>query len=259
MSLRRATSLIALLLLLAGCDGEGADDPGAASDPVALALAADARPVQDRERDAARKPGAVLAFFGIEPGMTVLDVFSGGGYYTEIAARIVGPSGRVVAHNNQAYLDYAADEIAARYADGRLANVQRLDGPVSGMEPEAGSVDVALLILAYHDIYFRPDDGSWPRIDGPAMLQRIRAALRPDGILGVVDHAGSPDITTTEIGRLHRIDEARLVREIEAAGFELVERSDVLRNPQDTRLAPMYDPQIRGRTDRLVLKFRKPE
>ncbi|WP_405238769.1 class I SAM-dependent methyltransferase [Lentisalinibacter orientalis] len=257
---QRVTALLTALLLVAGCAGDDGDDPAAAaSDPVSLALAAEARPAADRERDAARKPGEVLAFFGIEPGMTVLDVFSGGGYYTEIAARIVGPSGRVIAHNNQAYLDYAAEEIAARYAGGRLANVERLDGPVSDIEPEAGSVDVALLILAYHDIYFRPDDGSWPRIDGPGMLRRIREALRTGGILGVVDHAGSPDITIPEIGRLHRIDEARLVREIEAAGFELVERSDVLRNPQDTRLAPMYDPEIRGRTDRLVLKFRKPE
>ncbi|WP_405220455.1 class I SAM-dependent methyltransferase [Lentisalinibacter sediminis] len=259
MNLRRAIALLTALLLVAGCGDDVADDPGAAgSDPVTLALAAEARPAADRERDAVRKPGEVLAFFGIEPGMTVLDVFSGGGYYTEITARIVGPSGRVIAHNNRAYLDYAAEEIAARYAGGRLANVKRLDGPVTGIEPEAGSVDVALLILAYHDIYFRPDDGSWPRIDGPGMLRRIREALRPGGILGVVDHAGSPDITTAEIGRLHRIDEARLAREIEAAGFELVERSDILSNPQDTRLTPMYDPGIRGRTDRLVLKFRKP-
>ena len=259
MSPRRAAVLFALALLAAGCGGGSEDPPATAGDPVSLALAAGARPAADRERDAGRKPGEVLAFFGIEPGMTVLDVLSGGGYYTEIAARIVGPSGRVIAHNNQAYLDYAAEEIAARYADGRLANVERLDGPVTGIEAEPGSVDVALLILAYHDIYFRPDDGSWPRIDGAAMLRRIREALRPGGILGVVDHAGSADITTAEIGRLHRIDEARLVREIEAAGFELVERSDVLRNPRDTHLAPMYDPQIRGRTDRLVLKFRKPE
>ncbi|HZX22273.1 MAG TPA: hypothetical protein VFF18_01945 [Woeseiaceae bacterium] len=259
MNAARTAALLAALLLVAGCGGDEADPAAAAGDPVTRALAAEARPAADRERDAARKPGEVLAFFGIEPGMTVLDVFSGGGYYTEIAARIVGPSGRVIAHNNQAYLDYAAEEIAARYAGGRLANVERLDGPVTDIEPEAGSVDVALLILAYHDIYFRPDDGSWPRIDGPAMLRRIHEALRPGGILGVVDHAGSPDITIAEIGRLHRIDEARLVREIESAGFELVGRSDALRNPQDTRLAPMYDPEIRGRTDRLVLKFRKPE
>ncbi len=260
MSFRRTMVLVAVLPLVAGCGGEETGDTGtASSDPITLALAAEARPAADRERDAARKPGEVLAFFGLEPGMTVLDLFSGGGYYTEIAARIVGPSGRVIAHNNQSYLDYAAEEIAARYAAGRLANVERLDGPVTGIEAEAGSVDVALLILAYHDIYFRPDDGSWPRIDGRAMLQRIRETLRQGGILGVVDHAGSPDITTAEIGRLHRIDEARLVREIEAAGFELVERSDILRNPQDTRLSPMYDPTIRGRTDRLALKFRKPD
>lgn len=257
MTARAATAFLAALLL-AGC-GENAVEREEPADPVSRALAAEARPDADRERDATRKPAEVLGFFGIAPGMTVLDVFSGGGYYTEIAARIAGPEGRVVAHNNQAYLDYAADEIAARYGEGRLANVERVNGPVTELDVEPGSVDVALLILAYHDIYFRPEDGSWPRIDGPTMLGRIHAALRPGGILGVVDHAGSPDITVEEIGRLHRIDEARLVREIEAAGFELIESSDVLRNPDDIRLLPMYDSRIRGRTDRLVLKFRKPE
>ncbi|HKL62661.1 MAG TPA: hypothetical protein VJ883_04790 [Woeseiaceae bacterium] len=256
---RSAASLLAALLLITGCGGDRAADEAGAAGPVTRALAAEARPASDRERDPARKPGEVLTFFGIAPGMTVLDVFSGGGYYTEIAARVVGPGGRIIAHNNRAYLDYAADEIAARYADGRLANVERIGAPAAALELEPGSVDVALLILAYHDIYFRPGDGSWPHIDGPAMLAAIRAALRPGGILGVVDHAGSADITTGEIGRLHRIDEARLVREIESAGFELVASSDVLRNPDDTRLLPMYDAEVRGRTDRLVLKFRKPE
>lgn len=255
---RLATLGLALLAAACGGDaGEGGDT--AVGDPVERALAAGARPAPDREQDASRRPGEIMRYFGVEPGMTVLDVYSGGGYYTEIAARIVGPAGRVVAHNNQAYLDYAADEIAARYADGRLGNVRRIHGPVTAMDIEPGSVDVALLILAYHDIYFRPPDGTWPEIDGPAMLARIREALVPGGTLGVVDHAGSPDITREEIGRLHRIDEARLVREIEAAGFELIGSSDVLRNPEDSHLLPMYDPQIRGRTDRLVLKFRKPE
>lgn len=260
--MRRAglVTLLTGLLLAVGCgEPQPADTPEAAPDPVAAALAAEARPEADRARDAGRKPGEVLAFFGVEPGMTVLDLFSGGGYYTEIAARLVGPSGRVIAHNNQAYLDYAAEEIAARYAGGRLANVARLNGSVTDLELKPASVDVALLMLAYHDLYFRPEDGSWPRIDGPAMLELIHRSLRPGGILGVVDHAGSPDITMEEIGRLHRIDERRLVREIEAAGFELVASSDILRNPRDGRLLPMYDPEIRGRTDRLVLKFRKPE
>jgi len=259
VSLRIITITLFGLVLAAGCGGERAADVEGAGDPVQAALAAEVRPASDRQRDAGRKPAEVLSFFGIAPGMTVLDVFSGGGYYTEIVARIVGPSGRVIAHNNQVYLDYAAAEIAARYADGRLANVQRVNVPVTELAVEPGSVDVALLILAYHDIYFRPEDGSWPKIDGPTMLRRIREALRPGGVFGVVDHAGSADITTEEIGRLHRIDEARLVREIEAAGFERVGSSDVLRNPADSHLLPMYDPSIRGRTDRLVLKFRKPE
>ncbi len=256
----RVPRLLILGCLLAGCGGGAPpEEPAEEADPVDLALASEARPAADRERDAGRKPAEVMHFFGVEPGMTVLDLFSGGGYYTEIAARIVGPSGKVLAHNNQAYLDYAAEEIAARYADGRLANVVRLNGPVTGIDVEPGSVDVALLILAYHDLYFEPGDGSWPKIDGPAMLALVFESLKPGGIFGVVDHLGSPDITLEEIGRLHRIDEARLIREIEAAGFELADRSEALRHPEDNPVLPMYDSRVRGRTDRIVLRFRKPE
>lgn len=256
----RVPRLLILGCLLAGCGGGAPpEEPAEEVDPVDLALASEARPAADRERDAGRKPAEVMHFFGVEPGMTVLDLFSGGGYYTEIAARIVGPSGKVLAHNNQAYLDYAAEEIAARYADGRLANVVRLNGPVTGIDVEPGSVDVALLILAYHDLYFEPGDGSWPKIDGPAMLALVFESLKPGGIFGVVDHLGSPDITLEEIGRLHRIDEARLIREIEAAGFELADRSEALRHPEDNPVLPMYDSRVRGRTDRIVLRFRKPE
>ncbi len=264
---RRTIAVACLWLSLAGTAGCGdADEAGGppdpeseAPDPIALALAAPARPPSDRERDGGRRPDAVLAYFGIEPGMTVLDLFSGGGYYTEIVSRIVGPTGRVLAHNNDAYLRYAAEEIAARYAEGRLGNVTRLDMPVADLSLEPGSVDVALLILAYHDIYFRPGDGSWPVIDGPGMLSLVYDALKPGGVLGVVDHAGNADITLAEIDRLHRIDEARVIREIEAAGFEPAGSSDVLRNPEDDHLRPMYDPQIRGRTDRFVLRFHKPD
>ncbi len=91
-----------------------------------MAVASEARPDSDRARDASRKPVAVLEFLGIEPGMTVLDMFTGGGYYAEIISGIVGEQGRVIAQSNQAYLGFVGDAFEERFASGRLTNVEVL-------------------------------------------------------------------------------------------------------------------------------------
>ena len=114
------------------------------------------------------------------------------------------------------------------------------------------------MVLAYHDIYFVDANNSWPKIDGPALLAEIRKGLKPGGTLAVVDHyaaAGSPRETG---GTLHRIDPEIVISEIEAAGFELEAKSDVLRNMEDDYSKGMFDPEVRGKTDRFVLKFRLP-
>lgn len=216
------------------------------------------RPEADRDRDNARRPGAVLGFFGVRPETTVLDMFAGGGYYTEILSRYVGPEGRVFSQNNKAYRDYAAAAIEARYRDGALGNVERLDVEVGELQLADNSLDTVLLILSYHDLYFRPGDGSWPEIDGPKMLADFLAALKPGSVLGVVDHVGEAGIDDAKMSELHRIDPARIRSEIEAAGFLFDGKLDVLRNPGDDLTKPMYDPEVRGKTDRVVYRFRKP-
>ena len=230
------------------------DESSAAEDAVANP----ARSEADRARDATRKPAEVLAFLGVEPGMTVLDMFSGGGYYTEILARLVGDAGTVVAHSNEAYAQFAAAETAARYADDRLPNVQMLMAENNELELAAGGFDAALMILAYHDIYYVSPANGWPKIDGPKLLAELYGGLRPGGILGVVDHyaaAGSPRETGNT---LHRIDPQIVIEELEAAGFVLEAQSDVLRNPEDDHTLNMSAPEIRGKTDRFVMRFRKP-
>ena len=228
-------------------------------DAITPALAHEDRPQDDRDVDANRRPDAVLEFFGLRRGMSVLDMFSSTGYYTEIVSRVVGPSGRVLAHNNKAYRDYAAAGIAARYADGRLPNVSRLDVEVKDLNLEPGSLDLALMVLAYHDLYYEPGDGSWPDIDGPAMLREIYAGLRSGGVLGLVDHEARPGAPLVATGTtLHRIDKRVVLEQIEAAGFVLDAESDLLDNPEDDLTQSAFADGLRGKTDRFVFRFRKP-
>lgn len=232
------------------------------SDPaeraIAAALANPARPAGDRARDRNRQSAAVLDFFHITPGMTVLDLWSGGGYYTELLAYVVGPNGRVVAHNNSPYLEFAKDDLAVRFVPGRLPNVERLLAENNQLQLPAERFDAVLMTNVYHDIYFVDEKAGWARIDGPKLLAEVYRSLKPGGVLGVTDHAALPGAPPETGGTLHRIDPARLKAEIGAAGFVLEAESDVLVNPADDRTKSAFDPSIQGRTNQAVLRFRKP-
>lgn len=254
----------ALLAVLAGCDAPpiGPADPAKSPAPTASvyaqAVGRSDRPAADRARDADRKPAEMLEFFGIRPGMTVLDMYSGGGYYTELLARVVGPQGRVVAHSNRAYASVVGEETARRYADGRLPNVEMLMAENNELELPAQAFDAVMLILAYHDIYYVDPDNGWPRIDGAALTGELYDGLKPGGILAVIDHAAMPGAPRDTGNTLHRIDPQIVIDELLAAGFVLDGRSEALRNPADDRSLSMSDPSVRGRTDRFALRFRKP-
>jgi len=266
-------SIMAFALLTLGGCGESpapatSNDTVASTPPAQVSIYESAvndpkRTDADRDRDAGRKPGQVLAFFGIEPGMTVLDMFSGGGYYTgyytEMLSHIVGPGGNVVAHTNTAYADFLGEETTNRYGNNRLANVENLLAENNDLDLPAAEFDAVMLVLAYHDIYFVDAANNWPKIDGPQFLAELKQSLKPGGMLAVVDHyaaVGSPRETG---GTLHRIDPQIVIDELAAEGFELVDKSDVLRNMDDDHSLSMYDPAVRGKTDRFVLKFRLPE
>ena len=254
----------ALAALLAACGAGspfGGTPPGDAADYTAVIAAAidDAgRLPADRARDAGRRPEAILAFAGLRPGMTVLDMFSGGGYYTELAAWVVGSEGKVVAHNNTPFLTIAGREIEQRYADGRLASVERLTGENNELKLPAGTFDVVLFILSYHDVYYIDGQRGWELIDRPSMLAELYAALKPGGAVVVVDHVADPGAPDDVVAGLHRIDPALIIADFTAAGFQFDGESDVLSNPADPRDVIAMAPHVRGKTDRAVLRFKKP-
>ncbi len=224
------------------------------SGSLADALASEARPAADRARDAGRRPAEVIAFLGIRPGMTVIDLIAAGGYYTEVLSVAVGPAGKVYAQNSEFVLkmrDGANDKaMTSRLDGGRLPNVERIDRGVSELRLPPGSVDAAVTALNFHDIY----NGRGPDA-ASGFLEAVFRVLKPGGVLGLIDHAGSPDGDNAD---LHRSDEALVDAAVKSAGFEIEAKSDVLRNPDDDRSKNVFDPDIRGRTDRFVMRLRKP-
>ncbi len=258
---------ITFLLALAACDQQpektaAARGPAPESRTVANSIYQDAlahpnRPSADHDRDAGRKPAEVLAFFGIEPGMTVLDMFSGGGYYSKLLSFVVGPEGKVVAHSNSAYLNFVGDEFEERYADGRLANVDVFMAENNELELPGEEFDAVMLILSYHDFFYVTAENGWPKIDGPRLLAELYKGMKPGAVLGVVDHfaeAGSPRETGNSV---HRIDPGIVISELEMVGLVLDGTSKVLRNMDDDYSKIVFDPELRGKTDRFVLRFRK--
>jgi predicted methyltransferase len=233
--------------------------PAESAAAIAAAIASPDRPADDREQDARRKPVELLAFAGVAPGMHVLDAFSAGGYYTELLSRVVGPTGGVVAYNNAAYARFAAKGIEARYANGRLPNVRQVTEEVDKLALPADSLDLALFVMSYHDLYWRPADGSWPATDPMQLLAVLHAAVKPGGVVVVQDHVATAGGEAIEIvDKLHRIDPALVRRDFESAGFVFDGESPMLAHPGDDHTKLVFDPSIRGATDQFVYRFRKP-
>ncbi|MGH8223867.1 MAG: class I SAM-dependent methyltransferase [Woeseiaceae bacterium] len=260
-SLKRSLPLILSAALAAACAepeapdaANGGDDPPARRDLHRL-LAESDRPTEDKARDAGRKPADVIAFLGIEPGMRVLDVIAAGGYYTEVLSIAVGEDGQVVAHNTDRVLEMREGinekTLSARLADNRLPNVIRLNRNFDGITPADGPFDAAITALNFHDIY----NGAGGADAARDVLLTIRSVLRPGGVFGIIDHAGSAD---QDNAALHRVEIDKAIETAEAAGFVVEARSDLLGNPADDHTQGVFAEGLRGNTDRFLLRLRKP-
>jgi len=252
--------------ILSGCnDAEPAESETAAAyrpQQYTVAINDIARPEADREADADRKPGELLAFAQIDRGETVGDYIMGGGYVTRLLAMAVGANGKVYAFQPEEFIrfrpEYATeqDDAVAPYGDaeGNPDRVIPLRASISNPGFPAGQLDTIITIMNFHDLYI-PE---MPEGTADAAIAALRDALKPGGKLVVVDHSAVEGSGTRTTGELHRIDRKTVVDALTAAGFELEEESQLYARPDDPRDANVFDDAIRGRTDQFALRFVKP-
>ena len=224
---------------------------------ITAAVADPARPAAEVDRDADRKPAAVLAFTGVKPGDRVADFMSGGGYFTRLFSRIVGTNGHVYAFLPEEEIRNCAPAetqgTRALGADSGYANVSVLIAPVARFRPPE-ALDLVWTSLNFHDLY----DSFMGPANVPEVARSMFHALKPGGVLVIVDHVAESGSQLRDTESLHRIDPQVLVRTLEAAGFTLEAQSELLRNAADDHRQRVFDPAIRGRTDQVILKFRRP-
>jgi predicted methyltransferase len=252
--MRKSGLLLVALLIAAPAVAKG---PPAAD--VAAAVAASDRPQEARDLDSGRRPAEILQFMGLKRGDRVLDYFTGTGYYAEIMARAVGPTGRVVGWNS---VGFARSEPAVKALAAirqRNSNTAFYATPTTTLSFPAASFDFAMLHLVYHDAYWESARFGLPRIDPQSVVRAVWDAVKPGGTVAVIDHVAAPGGDPREVvDKLHRIDPAIVRGDFERAGFVLEAQSDLLRDPADDHGKNVFDPSIRGKTDRIVYRFRKP-
>jgi predicted methyltransferase len=214
-------------------------------------LADPARPEGHRNLDEGRRPERVLDFFNIGPGDHVADLFAGSGYWTRLLVPVVGAEGKVYAGNNPFYAEFFGEQFDALLAERSFANVVRVDGRADALPlPTDASLDVVLIVNAYHDLWLTDENRD-------AMNRAIFAALKPGGVLGIIDHDAAPGAGTSAVESLHRIEKQIIINEVSRAGFTLADEGNFLRNEEDDHTVRVYNSAIEGKTDRFVLRFEK--
>jgi len=225
----------------------------AAAPDVAAALAHADRPSADAAEDARRKPAEILAFAGLETGMTVLEMEAGGGYFTEILARAVGPNGTIIMQNPPAFDEFIGDAPAVR--SGRVPNIRVSRVNFDDLQEADGSVDMVTWILGPHELGYTPGGAN---LGDPAKtFSEIARVLKPGGVLLAVDHIAPADSGIEAGGTLHRIEESLVTEMAAAAGLSFVRSSDILKNPDDPLNAGVFDPAIQGKTSQFVVLYLK--
>jgi predicted methyltransferase len=250
LSLAAGTLLAALTFSVT--DAQAA---GAIPKAITAAVADPARPVEDRQADADRKPAESLAFAGVKPGQKVVDFLPGGGYFTRLFSVVVGPKGHVFAVAPPKRPESTRDPAAAAQAiaaDSHYNNVSVQVQPLAEFStPEP--VDLVWTSRNYHDLH------NVPNFDIGAFNKAVFNALKPGGVFIVLDHAAEKGSGVRDTSTLHRIDPEVVKKEVEAAGFKFEGESNLLHNPDDKHTEKVFEGSIKGKTDQFILKFRKPK
>lgn len=254
-------SLMPISLLLAGAAlvtvGMAPLSAQTVTAKMKAAVADPARPEADTKRDEGRKPAEMLAFAGITPGKVVVDMLPGSGYFTRIFAKAVEPGGRVYAYFGTQY--DARLKSQGKDPDNQFADLKHIYpdlGVIHGPLPDfvtPQKVDVVWTSLNYHDMHNKSYD-----MDVNAVNKAVFNSLKPGGYYVIVDHRAAADAADDVTEKLHRIKESTVKQEVEAAGFKLVAESNALANPEDNHNERVFESDIRGHTDQMVLKFQKP-
>ncbi|UDF04495.1 fibrillarin-like rRNA/tRNA 2'-O-methyltransferase [Asticcacaulis sp. AND118] len=216
------------------------------------AFAATDRPAKQRERDEMRRSEVDFLLHHVKPGDSVLDMGAGQGYLSWLLSSAVGPQGTVYVQNPQGWVDYYKMGPALEEMTAQRANIRAVIAPFVAIPTPQRPYDVVVSSMIYHDTYNEKDQNAL------AMNSALFHQIKPGGLYIIVDHhapAGS-DIAATNT--THRIDKARVVADLKAAGFVLAEDKDILSHPEDKRDLNVFDPAVRGKTDRFVLVFKKP-
>jgi predicted methyltransferase len=223
------------------------------------------RPAEDSKRDPARQPAKVMAFSEIAPGAHVLDLFAGGGWYTELLSRAVGENGKIYAQNDQVIWRFAEEGMKQRTKGDRLANVTRMDAiGIADINVPDNSLDLVFTALNYHDLFFTHTIRNGKRnqlreevVDYKTALARVKNAMKDEAIFVIIDHAAKPGSGYEAANSIHRIDPNIVKFQMNEAGFKLVEQAFYLRNPKDDLSKTVFDESIRAKTDRFIYKFVK--
>lgn len=221
----------------------------------AMALASSARPAADRARDAARKPTAVLAFMQVKPGQKVGDFVTGGGYCSRILAGAVGPKGMVYAFQPTEFTQFAAAYAAVpTKLEAEQRNIKGVVAPFAApVFPEP--LDAVVTVQNFHDLYLKP----FPTDTAAKAAAALYRALKPGGILTIVDHSAVAGSDLSVADKVHRITPEAVIAELTKAGFKLEARDlATFANAADPRTTNVFDSGIRGKTDQFMLRFRKP-
>ena len=248
-------SLIAALIATASTSGAAF----AAPKDYSAAIAHDGRSAAAIKQDEGRKPAEILDFLGLKKGMDALDVLAIGGYYTQIMARAVGSKGSVTAFEPTQFLNDKSKAAWTKLIKVQ-PNINLLAQSMDKYSAKPASFDFAMLHLVYHDFYWKSAKFKVPEQDPKTFLKSLHDSMRAGGIVGVVDHVGGKGDTRATVQKTHRIDPAVIKADFVAAGFVFEAESNVLRTAADNDLSKsVFVPEVRGKSDRVVYRFRKPK
>jgi predicted methyltransferase len=245
---RQISSAFTVLVLSGIATLAGAQD--GQMERMRAALAAPERPAEDKQRDAARKPIEVVEFVGIETGMTVIDLWAAGGWFTEVLSAAVGPSGKVYAQNPDFFLQRAGFVERETERHQRLGNVQAVHGDLANANI-AGQADAAITAQNLHDVY----NGPGGEAAAVAFAKSVYDALKPGGVFGVIDHVGIDGQNNTQF---HRMLPSQARDVLTKAGFTIEADSPLLANPADDHTKGVRDASLERSTDQFLFRARKP-